>query len=180
MPGPYRASEMSKLRRMFPGAYIVPLQLGQQLVLAALQKQLLAVLLKALAVILSQKRGRVGTKGQLVDKDDHLLPVLKRLLHKVKGKFQRVRGGGNSLLAALHLTVEAAAHRVERIVRVQPVVKLAAPRCQQGNGAGAGGGLIGQQAAGTLVGFQPLAVAVALLGKQVGGVRPRPAGPAPA
>ena len=116
---------------MFPGAYIVPLQLGQQLVLAALQKQLLAVLLKALAVVLGQKRGRVGAKGQLVDKDDHLLPVLKRLLHKVKGKFQRVRGGGNSLLAALHLTVEAAAHRVERIVRVQPVVKLAAPRCQQ-------------------------------------------------
>ena len=57
MPGPYRASEMSKLRRMFPGAYIVPLQLGQQLVLAALQKQLLALLLKALAVVLGQKRG---------------------------------------------------------------------------------------------------------------------------
>ena len=132
----------------------------------------MAVLLKALAVILGQKRGRVGAKGQLVDKDDHLLPVLKRLLHKVKGKFQRVRSGGNSLLAALYLTVEGAAHCVERIVRVQPIVKLAAPRCQQGNGAGAGRGLIGQQAAGTLVSLQPLAVAVALLGKQVGGVCP--------
>ena len=43
MPGPYRASEMSKLRRMFRAAYIIPLQFGQQFILAAVEQRRRAV-----------------------------------------------------------------------------------------------------------------------------------------
>ena len=135
-----------------------------------MEKQLLAVLLKPLAVVFGQKRRGVGAECQLVDEDDHLLPVLERLLHKVKGKFQRVAGGGDRFLAALHLGVERAAHRVKRLVGVQTVVKAAAPRGQQRQRAGAGRGLVGQQRPGGLVGLQLGAVGVAPLGKQVGRV----------
>ena len=150
--------------------HIIPLQFRQQLILAAVEKQLLAVLLKPLTVVFGQKRRGVGAECQLVDEDDHLLPVLERLLHKVKGKFQRVAGGGDRFLAALHLGVERAAHRVKRFVGVQTVVKAAAPCGQQCQRAGAGRGLVGQQRPGGLVGLQLGAVGVAPLGKQVGRV----------
>lgn len=64
MPGgPHRASEMSKLRRMFRAAYIIPLQFGQQFILAAVEQQLLAVLLKPLTLVLGQERRGVGAEG---------------------------------------------------------------------------------------------------------------------
>ena len=155
---------------MFRAAYIIPLQFGQQFILAAVEQQLLAVLLKPLTLVLGQERRGVGAEGQLVDKHDHLLAVFKRLLHKVKGAFQRVARSGNRFLPAAHLRIERSAHRVKSVVSIQGAVQVPAPLFQQGQRAGAGGGFIGQQCPGSLVGVQPGAVILALGGKQRSGV----------
>ena len=158
---------------MFPGADVIALQLGQQLVLAAVQQQLRTVLLKPFALVLGQERRGVGAERQLVDKDNHLLPVREGLLHKIKGGFQRIAGGGNGLLAAAHLTVEGTAHRIKRLVGVELATlggQVLAPLLQQGQRAGAGRGFFGQQSPGGFVSLQTLTVMGALVGKQRGGV----------
>ena len=136
-----------------------------------MQQQLLAVLLKALTLVLGQIGGGVGAKSQLVDENDHLLPGLTEIidpLHKVKGKLQRVPGGSHGVLPAAHLGIELGPHGVKGILGVQGFVQLFAPGVQQGGGADTGGQFLGQQAGGGFGFLQPLAVALALLRKQGG------------
>ena len=156
---------------MFLRPNIIPFQLGENFVIALVQQQLLAVLLKALAFVLGQIGGGVGAKSQLVDENDHLLPGLTEIidpLHKVKGKLQRVPGGSHGVLPAAHLGIELGPHGVKGILGIQGFVQLFAPGVQQGGGADAGGQFLGQQAGGGFGFLQPLAVALALLRKQGG------------
>ena len=122
-----------------------------------------------------------GPSASSLTKTTISLPVLERLLHKVKGKFQRVSWRRRPLPSRrCTWSVERAAHRVKRLVGVQTVVKAALHAVSSASVRAAGRGLVGQQRPGGLVGLQLGAVGIAPLGKQVGRGRRRAAGTASA
>lgn len=134
-----------------------------------MQQQALAVGFKALTFVVGQVGGRVRPKGQLIDKNHHLLPIGKGAFHKVKGAFQRVPGQADGILPLAHLGVKAGAHGIKGSIAIQRGVKGSDPGMQQSAGGGDNSQLFPGQGAGSLLRGQVVRIDIDLRGKHGGG-----------